>query len=61
MYTLAKQADLNGIPGTGNDNWLSDGKTTLDAEAYKRGIIQPGPVNQSKIDIQALLELLRRP
>ena len=48
MYTLAKQADLNGIPGIGNDNWLSDSKTTLDAEKNK-GIIQPGPVNQSKI------------
>ena len=61
MYTLAKKANPNGIPETGNDNWLSDSKTTLDAEAYKRGIIQPGPVNQSKIDIQKLLKLLSRP
>jgi hypothetical protein len=48
MYTLAKQANLNGIPLTGNNNWLSDSKTTLDAEKNK-GIIIPGDVEQSKI------------
>lgn len=48
MYTLAKQANPNGIPLTGNNNWLSDSKTTLDAEKNK-GIIIPGDVEQSKI------------
>jgi hypothetical protein len=47
MYTLAKQANPNGIPLTGNNNWLSDSKTTLDAEKYK-GIIIPGDVDQTK-------------
>jgi hypothetical protein len=47
MYTLAKQANPNGIPLTGNNNWLSDSKTTLDAEKYKV-IIIPGDVDQTK-------------
>ena len=29
MYTLAKTADPSGIPGIGNDNWLSDSNTSL--------------------------------
>jgi hypothetical protein len=48
MYTLAKQANLNGIPLPGNNNWLGDSKTTLDAEKNK-GIIIPGPVEQTKL------------
>ena len=42
MYTLAKTADKGGIPATGNDNWLSDSKTTLDAYKYPNGIAFPG-------------------
>jgi hypothetical protein len=56
MYTLAKQANLNGIPLTGNNNWLSDSKTTLDAEKNK-GIIIPGDVEQSKIALIDLFDL----
>ena len=29
MYTLAKTADPSGIPGIGNNNWLSDSNTSL--------------------------------
>ena len=29
MYTLAKTANPSGIPGIGNDNWLSDSNTSL--------------------------------
>ena len=39
MYTLAKQADIGGIPVTGNDNWLSDSKTTLNAQKYVSNIL----------------------
>lgn len=48
MYTLAKQAGPSGIPLPGNDNWLGDSKTTLEAGKYKTGNIIPEGVTQSK-------------
>ena len=47
MYTLAKVADIGGIPVIGNDNWLSDSKTTLNAQKYVSNILAE-QVKQSK-------------
>jgi hypothetical protein len=48
MYTLAKRANLNGAPESGNHNWLSDSKTTLEAGKY--GTIGVGVLDQSKTE-----------